>query len=57
MGERTVAKIVNEVSEAIWTAMQPIYLPQPTKDMWMSIANDFEVRWNFPHCVGTIDGL
>lgn len=56
MGERTIVKIVNEVSEAIWKTMQPMYLPEPTKDMWMSIAKDFERRWNFSHCVGEIDG-
>ncbi|XP_046682941.1 protein ANTAGONIST OF LIKE HETEROCHROMATIN PROTEIN 1-like [Homalodisca vitripennis] len=36
--------------------MQQIYLPQPTEDMWKSISNDFDSRWNFPHCVGAIDG-
>lgn len=56
MGDRTVAKIVNEVSAAIWTNMQPMYLPKPTNDMWQAISLDFEKKWHFPHCVGAIDG-
>ncbi|XP_046684544.1 uncharacterized protein LOC124370299 [Homalodisca vitripennis] len=56
MGDRTVANIVNEVSVAIWTTMQPDYLPQPTSETWLSIASDFNSRWNFLHCVGAIDG-
>lgn len=56
MGDRTVAKIVNEVSVAIWKTMQPVYLSQPTKEMWTSVAVDFNSKWNFPHCVGAIDG-
>lgn len=36
--------------------MQPLYLQQPTIEMWMSIASDFELRWHFPHCLGAVDG-
>lgn len=55
-GDRTVAKTVNEVSIAIWRNMQQLYLPQPTREMWISIASDFETRWHFPYCFGAIDG-
>lgn len=27
-----------------------------TEDEWRQIARDFEVCWNFPHCVGACDG-
>lgn len=27
-----------------------------TEDDWMKIANGFEQQWNFPHCVGALDG-
>lgn len=56
MGDRTVSKIVNEVSLAIWNIMQPVYLPQPTEDMWKTISSDFDSKWNFPNCVGALDG-
>ena len=23
---------------------------------WMSIAEEFEAKWNFPNCIGAIDG-
>jgi len=56
MGDRTVSTIINEVSTAIWNNMQPIYLPQPTIEMWKLIANEFEQIWQFPHCIGALDG-
>lgn len=56
MGDRTVSNIVNEVSAAIWKNMQPLYLPQPTTDTWEAIATGFEEKWQFPHCIGAIDG-
>lgn len=56
MGDRTVSNIVREVSEAIRKLMQPIYLPQPTEEQWKSVANSFERKWQFPHCIGAIDG-
>jgi len=27
-----------------------------TSDEWKKIAHDFEIKWNFPHCIGSIDG-
>lgn len=51
-----MSNIVNEVSAAIWTNMQPLYLPQPTRNTWESIALGFEEKWQFPHCIGAIDG-
>lgn len=56
MGDRTISNIVTEVAVAIWTCMQPTYLPEPTSTTWESIARDFEQRWNFPPCIGAIDG-
>lgn len=31
-------------------------MPLPSKDAWIMIAEDFEALWNFPHCIGAIDG-
>lgn len=31
-------------------------LPKPTEEMWKHIANDFYTMWNFPNCLGAIDG-
>ncbi|CAH1988760.1 unnamed protein product [Acanthoscelides obtectus] len=25
-------------------------------DEWLEIAKDFENQWNFPHCIGALDG-
>jgi hypothetical protein len=31
-------------------------MPSPTAQMWEEIAHRFEKRWNFPNCIGAIDG-
>ena len=30
-------------------------MPQ-TSDDWKKIAENFEKKWNFPHCIGAMDG-
>jgi len=31
-------------------------MPSPTEEIFQEIAKDFKIRWNFPNCVGSIDG-
>lgn len=34
----------------------PIAIPKMTTSKWKEIANDFLTMWNFPNCVGAVDG-
>lgn len=57
MGKTIVSNIVRETCEAIWTALNLTYLKTPkSSEEWKKIANGFEEEWNFPHCLGSIDG-
>ncbi|XP_055600584.1 uncharacterized protein LOC129749586 [Uranotaenia lowii] len=56
MGRSTVASIVRETCQALWKILQPIYMPVPTQQMFLSVADEFWARWNFPNCIGCIDG-
>ncbi|XP_058625890.1 uncharacterized protein LOC131536781 [Onychostoma macrolepis] len=31
-------------------------MPMPQEEDWQTIAQDFSVQWNFPNCLGAIDG-
>lgn len=31
-------------------------MPKPTEAMWKRIAEDFNVMWGFPNCIGALDG-
>ena len=54
----TVGRIIPETCRVIWNELQSRgYLDVPdTEKKWKTIANEFEVQWNFPHCIGAIDG-
>ena len=57
IGRATVSKILRETLEAIWIALSKQYLSPPsTTQEWLQIAEDFEEEWNYPHCIGAIDG-
>ena len=55
-GVSTTRKIILDVCMAIWDILAPIYMPVPSEDKWKSIADEFYERWNFPSCIGAIDG-
>ncbi|KAJ4946069.1 hypothetical protein JOQ06_023744 [Pogonophryne albipinna] len=56
VGFATVAVIAREVAGAIWTALVEETMPVPQTEDWRAIAAEFQERWNFPNCVGAIDG-
>ncbi|XP_021709704.1 putative nuclease HARBI1 [Aedes aegypti] len=56
MGRSTVADIVKETCKALWEVLQPIYMPTPTEQMFRSVAGEYWTKWNFPNCIGSIDG-
>lgn len=56
VGRSTVYSIIHEVCRALWCALQPIYLPEPDEEKWSKVAEGFFNQWQFPNCVGAIDG-
>ena len=57
IGRSTVCHIISETCEGIWKALHTIYLKSPGGfEEWKAIAQQFETEWNFPHCLGALDG-
>jgi hypothetical protein len=56
IGKSTAYKIIIETCDVIWRVLQPIYLPEPTVESWKHVAKNFYKIWNFPNCIGAIDG-
>ena len=56
IGKSTVNSIFHETCSAIVTALKSECLPTPDEQIWKSISDGFERKWNFPHCCGAIDG-
>ncbi|XP_027132170.1 uncharacterized protein LOC113745002 [Larimichthys crocea] len=56
LGHSTVINSVHMVCAAIETTMMERFLPRPTQDTWEEVADGFWKKWNFPNCLGAIDG-
>ena len=57
ISRRAVSYIVYEVCKAIHDVLGAVYLKVPsTTQEWSRIACQFEERWNFPNCLGAVDG-
>ena len=53
-----VGRIVFETCQAIWNRLNEAgWMTTPnTEEQWVQIADEFEYHWNFPNCLGAIDG-
>ncbi|CAG5035770.1 unnamed protein product [Parnassius apollo] len=53
---QALGRIVPETCYAILEALKEYHKFPQSKEDWIEIANGFGTRWNFPHCVGAVDG-
>ena len=56
IGFATIRKIIPETCRAIWTELGPDLMALPTPEQWRQHALDYQEEWQFPNCVGAIDG-
>lgn len=51
-----IRNIVYDTCQAIWDSFCGTHMSLPTTEEWKYIARDFYNKWNFPNCIGCIDG-
>lgn len=56
VGESTAHAVVKRTCTAIVIALSPLYLRTPNENEWEEICAGYLRDWNFPNCVGAIDG-
>jgi hypothetical protein len=56
VGHSTVAYVVRDTCRALWKCLSNEVMKAPDEDSWKKIATDYWNKWNFPNCVGAIDG-
>ncbi|XP_066593215.1 uncharacterized protein [Prorops nasuta] len=53
----TLSQLIPETLKAIIMVLEQKVIPFPVKaDDWTVIAEKFNILWQFPHCVGALDG-
>ena len=52
----SVGRIIFTTCEALWKVLAKYIKCPKTKEEWKSIEYEFQTRWNFPHCIGALDG-
>lgn len=57
MGKSTIAKVIPEVCLAIFQCLKSQYMRTPSsEEEWKKVSKEYYDRWNFPHCLGALDG-
>ena len=57
MRRSTVCGIVREVCDVLCEVLQPEFVQMPSNvEEWLGVSRQYEQIWNFPNCVGAIDG-
>jgi len=56
MSHSTIHSIVHDICESIIKQLFSECIPTPNKTQWEEITERFWSEWNFPNCMGTLDG-
>ncbi|XP_065583929.1 uncharacterized protein LOC136042942 isoform X2 [Artemia franciscana] len=48
--------IIMETCQALWTVLQPLYMKPPTEEDLKLVSREFNDLWQFPNCIGAVDG-
>ncbi len=53
----SISILIPQVCGAIWTTLAPEELKMPeTPEEWEEVAKEFQNTWQYPNCLGSIDG-
>ena len=53
IGRSTVCYILEETCNVIYNELRKDYVTAPScANDWEGISKEFNLRWNFPHCLG-----
>lgn len=56
-GRTTICNIIGNTCEGIWLALNEEYMKPPSsKEDWEIMADEFIREWDFPNCIGALDG-
>ena len=57
MSPAAISYIIKDVCLAVIKNMEHLYLNVPSNaEDWLKIAREFDEKWQFPNCIGAIDG-
>ncbi|XP_017490087.1 PREDICTED: reticulon-1-A isoform X5 [Rhagoletis zephyria] len=56
LGYTTIQEIVHTTCAALWGILSKTVMPIPDESRWKSIEGDFSQKWNYPNCIGALDG-
>ncbi|XP_047512932.1 uncharacterized protein LOC125054845 [Pieris napi] len=56
ISKQRISVIVPEVCDAIIEVLKDYVKIPSSEEEWLTIAKEFESKWNFPHVIGAIDG-
>ena len=54
---KTIPNIIHETCDAIYKVLKPDHMKFPKNaEEWEAIAHDYLARWNYPICIGSLNG-
>ncbi|XP_069612086.1 uncharacterized protein [Ranitomeya imitator] len=56
LGISTLSGIVADTCRTLWNVLRDEFIPLPTLDLWIGIAEKFWSVCDFPNCLGAVDG-
>jgi hypothetical protein len=56
VSKQHMGSIIDQTCSEIYESLKVKYMPTPNPEFWVSTANKFNGRWNFPNVLGAVDG-